>query len=65
MLVYTKSRGLYAGATVKTGWLQRADPANFTLYGTQYTMPELLYGDWVQPVPEVVPLMNLVQKLAP
>jgi len=65
VLVYTKSRGLYAGATVKTGWLQRADPANFTLYGTQYTMPELLYGDWVQPVPEVVPLMNLVQKLAP
>jgi SH3 domain-containing YSC84-like protein 1 len=65
VLVYTKSRGLYAGATVKTGWLQRADPANFILYGTQYTMPELLYSDWVQPVPEVVPLMNLVQKLAP
>jgi len=65
VLVYSKSRGLYAGATVKTGWLQRADPANFVLYNTQYTMPELLYGDWVQPVPEVVPLMNYVQKLAP
>ena len=65
VLVYTKSRGLYAGATVTTGWLQRSDAANFTLYGTQYTMPELLYGDWVQPVPEVVPLMEYVKKLAP
>jgi lipid-binding SYLF domain-containing protein len=65
VIVYSKARGLYAGATVKTGWLERADTANFVLYQTQYTMPELLYSDWVKPVPEVVPLMNLVQKIAP
>jgi lipid-binding SYLF domain-containing protein len=65
ILVYTKSKGLYAGATVKVGYLSRADPANFTLYHTQYTLPELLYSDWVQPVPEVVPLMNYVQSIAP
>jgi lipid-binding SYLF domain-containing protein len=65
MLVYTKSAGLYAGATVKAGHLSRNDPANATLYNTKYTMPELLYSDWVQPAPEVVPLMQLVQKLAP
>jgi hypothetical protein len=28
-------------------------------------MPELLYSDWVQPIPEVQPLMNLLQRLAP
>jgi lipid-binding SYLF domain-containing protein len=65
MLVYTKSTGLYAGATVKAGHLSRNDKANFQLYNTKYTMPELLYSDWVQPPAEVQPLMALAQKLAP
>jgi SH3 domain-containing YSC84-like protein 1 len=65
ILVYTKSTGLFAGATVKAGYVQRDDDANFTLYNTAYTLPELLYSDWVQPPPEVQPLMNLVQRLAP
>lgn len=65
VLVYTKVKGLYAGATVKTGWLERTDKPNFILYDTTYTMPELLYSDWVKPVSEVVPLMEYVQKLAP
>ena len=65
MLVYTKVAGLYAGATVKAGFLSRNDPANALLYNTKYTMPELLYADWVKPVDEVKPLMNLVQRLAP
>lgn len=65
MLAYTKSVGLFAGATVKAGHISRNDKANFTLYHTRYTMPELLYSDWVQPPPEVQPLMALVQRLAP
>jgi lipid-binding SYLF domain-containing protein len=65
ILVYSKSAGLYAGATVKLGHLSRNDKANFLLYNTKYTMPELLYSDWVPPAPEVRPLMELVQKLAP
>jgi lipid-binding SYLF domain-containing protein len=65
VLVYSKAKGLYAGATVKAGWLQRNDAVNFILYNTTYTMPELLYSDWVQPVPEVVPLMEYIQKIAP
>jgi lipid-binding SYLF domain-containing protein len=63
LLAYSKSAGLYAGATVKAGHISRADTANFVLYNTKYEMPELLYSDWVQPVPEVQPLMALVQKL--
>lgn len=65
VLVYSKSMGLYAGATVKAGHVERNDPANFTLYNTTYTMPELLYSNWVTPPPEVQPLISFVQQLAP
>lgn len=65
MLAYVKSAGVYAGATVKAGRIARNDKANFNLYNTRYTMPELLYSDWVQPPAEVQPLMAMVQRLAP
>jgi lipid-binding SYLF domain-containing protein len=65
VLVYTRSVGLFAGATVKAGHVQRNDAANFLLYNTSYTMPELLYSDWVTPPSEVQPIMAYVQQLAP
>jgi SH3 domain-containing YSC84-like protein 1 len=65
VLAYTKSVGLYAGATVKAGHISRNDSANFVLYNTRYTMPELLYSDWVEPPAEVQPLMKAMQKLSP
>jgi lipid-binding SYLF domain-containing protein len=65
VLVYTKSAGLFAGATVKAGHIQRNDIANFTLYNTSYTMPELLYSDWVTPPTEVQPLMSFIEQLSP
>jgi lipid-binding SYLF domain-containing protein len=65
LLAYSKSSGLYAGATVKAGYISRNDAANFSLYATRYTMPELLYSDWVQPIEEVKPIMALIQRLAP
>jgi lipid-binding SYLF domain-containing protein len=65
VLVYTRSAGLYAGATVKAGHVERNDIANFTLYNTSYTMPELLYSDWVTPPSEVQPLMSYIGQLAP
>jgi lipid-binding SYLF domain-containing protein len=65
VLVYSRSVGLLAGATVKAGHVQRNDPANFTLYNTRNTLPELLYSDWVTPPQEVQPLMSYVQRLSP
>ncbi|MBS0631852.1 MAG: lipid-binding SYLF domain-containing protein [Verrucomicrobia bacterium] len=65
VIVYTKKKGLFAGATVKTGWLQRNDSINFDLYNTKYTMPELLYSDWVQPNQDVQHLMDYVKQIAP
>jgi len=65
VIVYSKSVGLYAGATVKAGHVQRNDIANFILYNTSYTMPELLYSDWVTAPNEVQPLMSYIAQLAP
>lgn len=65
VLVYTRSAGVFAGATIKAGYISRNDDANFSLYNTQYTLPELLYSDWVKPTDEVKGLMDEVKKIAP
>jgi len=65
VLIYSKSVGLYAGATVKGGYLTRDDEANQIFYNTHYGLPEILYSDWVQPTTEAQPLMSYVQQLAP
>jgi len=64
VLVYTKAMGLFAGATVKAGYLSRDDSANRSFYATSYTLPEILYSNWVTPGPEVQPLMAYVQQIA-
>ncbi len=63
VLVYTKTAGLYAGATVKAGYLSRNDTANRAFYNTTSSLPEILYSDWITPPPEVQPLMGYVQQI--
>lgn len=63
VLVYSKVKGLYAGATFKAGFISRDDDSNRQFYKTAFTMPELLYGDFVTPPEEVKPLMNYVQQI--
>jgi len=63
VLVYGRNHGLFAGATVKAGWIARDDDTNFTYYATPYTLPELLYGNFVPPPPGVRPLMDLVSAI--
>jgi lipid-binding SYLF domain-containing protein len=65
MLAYTRAVGAFVGASVKAGYITRDDELNMLLYQTQYKLPELLYGDFVQPKPEVLPLMRFVQQIAP
>ncbi len=64
VLVYVKNKGLMAGATVKAGYMSRNDGANRHFYNTEYTMPELLYGNFVQPPAEVQPLMAYIKQIA-
>lgn len=64
VLAYTKKRGLYAGANLKTGWIARNDTINFSFYQTDLTLPELLFGHPATPVPpEVAPLVNYVTSI--
>jgi len=65
VLVYVRNKGLMAGATVKAGWMRGNDDANRAFYATRYTMPELLYGDFVQAPAEVKPLMDFIRQIAP
>lgn len=65
VLVYSKNRGLYAGFSFKGGYIARHDDANRSLYATNYTLPEILYSNWVEAPVEVQPLMRYVQQIAP
>lgn len=63
VLIYTKARGLFAGVSVKTGFLSRDDAANRLLYETSYGTPEIVDSDWVTPPSEVKPLMDYVRSI--
>jgi lipid-binding SYLF domain-containing protein len=65
VLVYSKARGLLAGATIKTGFLAADNDANRLLYNTTFTMPEILDSDWITPPEEVKPLMSYIRSIAP
>ncbi|MBM3874237.1 MAG: lipid-binding SYLF domain-containing protein [Verrucomicrobia bacterium] len=65
VLVYSKARGLLAGATVKTGFLAADNDANRLLYSTTFTMPEILDSDWINPPEEVQPLLSYIRSIAP
>jgi lipid-binding SYLF domain-containing protein len=63
VLVYGRNSGYYAGATVKTGWLDRNDAANWDYYATPYVLPELLYGNFVQAPATVRPLIDFISQI--
>ncbi len=66
VLVYSNQKGLFAGATIKGGYITRSDAVNRAFYAVNYDLPELLYGNFVDPIPaEVKPLMDLVKQLSP
>jgi len=65
VLVYTNVKGLYAGATVKTGTMSPLVEATQQFYNTDYGIPELLFSDWVAAQPESQPLMSYLQRLSP
>jgi lipid-binding SYLF domain-containing protein len=65
VLVYSKARGLHAGASVKTGFLAADNDANRLLYSTTFTMPEILDSDWINPPEEVQPLLSYIRSIAP
>lgn len=66
VLVYSNQKGLFAGATVKSGYIIRSDAINRAFYALDYDLPELLYGNFVNPIPGYVrPLVDYVTQLSP
>lgn len=66
VLVYTNQKGLFAGATVKSGYITRSDSINRAYYPGDFDLPELLYGNFINPIPaEVKPLVDFVTSLSP
>jgi len=63
ILVYTKKEGLFAGATVKAGWLSANNLGNRAFYNTRFSMPEILLGNWIPTQPEVEPLRNFISEI--
>lgn len=64
--VYSSHKGLFAGATVKRGYITRSDEVNRAFYNVKYDLPELLYGNFINPVPGYVrPLVEYVTELSP
>lgn len=48
ILLYSSTKGLYAGATVKAGWVAPNNNATKSFYNTDYTMPEIVLSDWFE-----------------
>lgn len=57
VLAYTASSGLFAGATVKGGWVKVDDKGNRAFYNTTYSSPEVLLSTWIRLPPQAQPLM--------
>ncbi len=48
ILVYSNKKGLYAGVSVKAGWVSPDNKATQAFYNTDYNMPEIVLSDWFE-----------------
>lgn len=48
ILVYSNKKGLYAGVSVKAGWVSPNNKATKFFYNTDYNMPEIVLSDWFE-----------------
>ena len=60
ILVYTKTKGLYAGVAVKAGWISPDSRANKLFYDTDYNTPEIILSDWFKMPSEAKGLVDRV-----
>tara|TARA_B110000037_G_scaffold177697_1_gene203108 strand:- start:295 stop:999 length:705 start_codon:yes stop_codon:yes gene_type:complete len=60
ILVYTTAKGLFAGVSVKAGWVSPQDKANKLFYDTHYRTPEIVLSDWFEMPRQAT---SLVQRL--
>lgn len=58
ILVYTSRKGLFAGVSVKAGWVSPNNKATKSFYNTNYNMPEIVLSDWFELPPEANALLQ-------
>lgn len=60
ILVYTTTKGLFAGVAVKAGWVKPDNVATKVFYNTEYNAPEIVSSDWFERPPEAQSLINRI-----
>ncbi len=58
ILVYTTTKGLFAGVSVKAGWVKPDNSATKIFYNTHYNAPEIVLSDWFDLPREAQALIN-------
>ncbi len=60
ILVYTTTKGLFAGVSVKAGWVKPDNAATKIFYDTPYNAPEIVLSDWFELPSEAQALINRI-----
>ncbi|MCH6258481.1 lipid-binding SYLF domain-containing protein [Puniceicoccaceae bacterium K14] len=60
ILVYSTTKGLFAGVSVKAGWVAPQNKVTKKFYDTHYNTPEIVLSDWFEMPQESV---SLVQRI--
>jgi lipid-binding SYLF domain-containing protein len=65
ILSYSRARGLFAGVALVGSTLRQDEDANMEIYGKKYSAMHIVRGGDVQPTPEAMKLLDLLNKFAP
>ena len=60
ILVYTTTKGLYAGVSIKGGWVKPDNSATKAFYNTEFNAPEIVLSDWFELPREAKALINRI-----
>lgn len=60
ILVYSTTKGLFAGVSIKAGWVAPQNKMNKKFYNTHYNTPEIVLSDWFEMPPESVSLIQRI-----
>lgn len=63
VLIYASYGGLFAGASLKTGWLTPYHRANREFYYTTHSTPEIAMSTWYKTPPEAQSLLNRIRAI--
>ncbi|MBL4575981.1 MAG: lipid-binding SYLF domain-containing protein [Opitutaceae bacterium] len=65
VLVYSTMQGLFAGASIKGGWIAQDQKANHLFYNTTHDTPEILLSNWFKLPVDGRPLINRLKVYGP